>query len=156
MAIDPQVSTDLPGWLKWLMFAQTVIMGFGAWMGWGIWKSYQGGRWIQKKEDALENLIGKVERLEIVSTTTSQRVEENATALRAEFNRRFDVAGQEMSDLGDRLTTLPELMRGIFLPREVYDTATKVRDEERRDLRRQIEQLWERIRGNHRSNEGQD
>lgn len=103
----------------------TVLQLLATLLSGGLLLSLRSGRYLQAKEDDL-----------------------------TEVKRRLDKAGQEMSDLANEVQKLPDRFRGEFVPRELYVASEIASREDRMWLRRQVETLWEQLRGGSRGQAG--
>ena len=114
---------------KWFSFILAVASLVSSVLTVIIYRGFQSGRWVQSRIDDIERMGNRVANLE----------------------GRMDRAGKQMSDIATDLQGLPEELRGIFLSRESFAQFAQQNADERAQLRREVERLWEAMRGSRTS-----
>lgn len=109
---------------QWFSLIQTVLMGVAAVIVALLYRGFYTGRWVQKNEDQ----VGMFE-----------------TRLAA-IERRLDNGGAKMSDLASEINGLPERLRLMFVPVELFHHVDERNKEDRSAMRAEIEKMWHAIR----------
>lgn len=116
--------------LQILQWVQTAVMAAAAIIVGMIYRGYLTGRWVQQRDDHITELRSKVREVE----------------------QRLLHGNQRMSSLSSDVQKMPEVLRRIFLTADLFEEVSERWTEDRRDLRRNIEQLWAEIRRLERRN----
>lgn len=114
----------MPTGAQWITVAEWVIrVGVGVLM-FTVLRGFQSGRWVQARDDKLTDLERSIGALTV----------------------RLDKGGKEMSDLASEVQGMPERLRTIFVPRELYGASEAVNGQEHHRMLAEIEKLWGQVR----------
>lgn len=120
---------------QWFQLIQTVLMAVAAIIVGMLLRGFSAGKWIQKSEDKHETVMSKIRDIE-------ERADKESTILK-EWR---DKVGREMSVFSTKVQAIPETLRIIFLPREVFDVVDRQNSEDREKLHEEVEKLWQAVR----------
>ena len=99
----------------WLQFAQGILMAIVTVVVWVAYRAFRAGQWSQTVDHTKE--------------------------IRA-LEDRMQRAGTEMSNLSTKVQRMPEDMRVIFVPREVFAMFAAQSESDRKWLYSEVEKLW--------------
>lgn len=109
---------------QWFTVVQTVATLFLSVVLGAMFRGFSTGRWVQTRVDDVEKLGTRITSLE----------------------KRMDQAGEKLSDFETQVQALPETLRVMFVPRELFMQGNMQNNDNYTSVRREIERLWDAVR----------